>query len=224
MKLPPGLPILILLGGAVGGLSCADIAAPTRSQAYEWRRIVPLGPGVADTQAFHWPGSRLPVRVWAEDALNLAAHVQGGIDQWKGAFLYGEFDAVLVPDSALADVVVRAGPPDKGGFSVVRLESGFAPECQGGTDFELPTGSREIQLPIHIFLNPRVDPASPGFDTCMSLTATHELGHAIGILTHSPEPSDIMYGDPTVPALSARDRTTAELAYHTEPTLTVGPR
>jgi hypothetical protein len=224
MKLPPGLPILILLGGAFGGLSCADIGAPTRSQVYEWRRIIPLGPGLADTQSFHWPSSRLPVRVWAEDALNLATHVQGGIDQWKGAFLYGEFDAVLVQDSAVADVVVRAGPPDKGGFSVIRLESAFAPECEGGTDFDLPVGSREIQPPIHIFLNPRVDPGAAGFDACMDLTATHELGHAIGILTHSPDPGDIMFGDPIVPVLSERDRTAAELAYHTEPTLTVGPR
>jgi hypothetical protein len=138
--------------------------------------------------------------------------------------LYGELDAVLVPDSGIADVVVRSGPPDKGGFSVIRLESAFAPECEGGTDFLLPAGTREIQLPIHIFLNPRVDPASPGFDACMDLTATHELGHAFGILTHSADPADIMFGDPTVSVLSQRDRATAEVAYHSGATLTAGPR
>jgi predicted Zn-dependent protease len=224
MKLPNNLPILLALGGALGGLSCGDIASPTRSQAYEWRRIVPTGTGTADTLSFHWPRSSLPVRVWAENTLNLPGHVQGGIGQWKGAFLYGEFDAVMVQDSGSADVVVRAGPPSSGGFSVTRLESALALECEGGTDFMVPAGSREIQLPIHIFLNPRVDPALPGVDACLDLTATHELGHAIGILTHSPDPADIMYADPTVPVLSDRDRMTAEMAYHTEPTLTVGPR
>jgi predicted Zn-dependent protease len=166
----------------------------------------------------------LPVRVWVEDALGLSTHVQNGIDQWKAGFLYGEFDAVLVPDSEVADVVVRAGPPDKGGFSVTRLASAMAPECEGGTDFELPLGSHEIQMPIHIFLNPRVDPATPGFESCMDLTATHELGHAIGILTHSPSPADIMFGDPTVSVPSEADRVTAELAYHSAATLTPGPR
>ncbi|HET6798787.1 MAG TPA: hypothetical protein VFH40_16645 [Gemmatimonadales bacterium] len=224
MKLRHSLPILLLSGGAAGWLSCADIAAPTRSQAYEWRRIVPTGTGTADTLSFHWPPSRLPVRIWAEDVLELPAHVQHGIDQWKSGFLYGEFDAILVQDSSVADVVVRAGPPDKGGFSVTRLASAMAPECEGGTDFELPLGSREVQMPIHIFLNPRADPAAPGFEACMDLTATHELGHSIGILTHSPSPTDIMFGDPTVPVPSAADRATAELVYHSAPTLTPAPR
>ena len=58
----------------------------------------------------------------------------------------------------------------------------------------------------------------------MALTTTHELGHAIGIFAHSPVTTDIMYSDPAVSSLSSRDRATAEVAYHTEPTLTVRPR
>jgi hypothetical protein len=224
MKVRHAWPILLLSGGAAGWLSCADIGAPSRSQAYEWRRIVPTGPGTADTISFHWPRSRLPVRIWAEDVFGLPDHVRNGIERWKAAFLYREFDAILVADSGVADVVVRAGPPDKGGFSDVRLASAMAPECEGGTLFDLPEGSREIQLPIHIFLNARADPATPAFDACMDLTTTHELGHSIGILTHSPSSSDIMFGDPTVPVLSEADRATAELAYHSAATLTLGPR
>ena len=224
MKGLGNVPILLILVAASGGLSCADIAAPSRSEAYEWRRIIPTGLGSADTLSFHWPRSRLPVRVWAEDSLNLVTDVQNGIDRWEAAFLYGELDAVLVSDSSTADVVVRVGSAVKGGFSITRLESAMAPECEGGTDFDLPAGSNQLTMPIRVFVNPRFDPAAPGVAECMALTTTHELGHAIGIFTHSPVVTDIMYGDPSVSSLSTRDRATAEAAYHIAPTLTPGPR
>jgi predicted Zn-dependent protease len=224
MKVLGNVPILLILVAASGGLSCADIAAPSRSEAYEWRRIISTGLGSADTLSFHWPRSRLPVRVWAEDSLNLVTDVQNGIDRWEAAFLYGELDAVLVSDSSTADVVVRVGSAVKGGFSITRLESAMAPECEGGTDFDLPAGSNQLTMPIRVFVNPRFDPAAPGVAECMALTTTHELGHAIGIFTHSPVATDIMYGDPSVSSLSTRDRATAEAAYHIAPTLTPGPR
>lgn len=224
MKLRPILPILLVLVTVLAGLSCGDIAAPNRGEAYEWRRIVPTGPGSADTLSFHWPRSRLPVRIWAEDTLNLVAHVQSGIEQWEAAFLYGEFDAVVVADSGTADVVVRAGPVVAGGVWGIRLASALAPECEGSTTFDLPPGSSQLGLPIRIFVNPRFDPAAPGVHECLALTTAHELGHAIGIFAHSPDSGDIMFGDPVVSSLSSRDRATAEVAYHTEPTLTVGFR
>lgn len=209
----------LCLAGGPGLLSCADIAGPNRSIAYEWRRIA----GV-DTLSFHWPQSRLPVRIWADDTLNLPVHVQNGINQWEAAFLYGELSAVVVSDSSLADVIVTSGIAPKGDFSVTRLESFMAPECQGATDVELAAGGQEILPPIRVYVDPRFDPASPGVDPCMALTTTHELGHALGIFNHSPNPQDIMYFDPAVTTLSPRDRATAELAYHTEATLTVAPR
>jgi hypothetical protein len=220
MKLRAALPILVTLTGAVFGLSCADIAAPSRSDVYEWRRIVTSGPGTTDTLSFHWPSDRLPVRIWTQDTLNLPLHVQNGIAQWKAAFLYREFDAVSVSDSTIADVIVSNGAALMGQLPVSRIAAA-APECEGVTDFELPPGGREIQPPIRVFVRPRLDPAAPGVDECMALTTTHELGHAIGILAHSPEATDIMYSDPTVAALSSRDRATAERAYHLTPNLTV---
>jgi hypothetical protein len=224
MKIAAAVPILFILIAALAGLSCADITSPSRSEAYEWRLITATGPGTTDTLSFHWPRSRLPVKIWTEDTLNLPAHVQDGIDKWKAAFLYGEFDAVRVSDSSLADVVVRAGPAVKGGFSITRLESSLAPECEGATDFDLPAGSREIQAPVRVFINPRFVPSTPGVDECLGLTTTHELGHAIGIFAHSPVTTDIMYSDPSVSELSVRDRATAERAYHVEANLTVTAR
>jgi hypothetical protein len=220
MKIPAGVPILCIL---IAGISCADIASPSRNNAYEWRLIQATGPGTTDTLAFHWPRARLPVKIWVQDTLNLAADVQAGIEKWKAAFLYGEFDGVQVADSNMADVVVRLGPVLKLEADAIHVYGG-APECEGGTSFDLPPGSTQLQVPVRIFINPRFDPASPGVDQCLALTATHELGHALGIFAHSPNATDIMYFDPAVSELSSSDRSTAELAYHTAADLTVGQR
>jgi predicted Zn-dependent protease len=164
------------------------------------------------------------VRVWTEDTLNLPTHVQHGLGEWEAAFLYGEFRSVVVSDSSDADVIVTSGIAPKGGFSVTRLESSLAPECQGATDVELDASGQEILPPIRVYVDPRFDSSAPGVDACMALTTTHELGHSLGIFNHSPNSDDIMFADPAVADLSPRDRATAELAYHTEPSLTVAPR
>jgi hypothetical protein len=224
MKLPPAVPILPILVAGWIGLACADIASPSRSEAYEWRLITASGPGTTDTLSFHWPRARLPVKIWVEDTLDLPKHVENGIERWKAAFLYGEFDAVRVSDSNAADVIVSTMTVLKSAFPVSRLASTAAPECEGGTDFVLPPGSRVIQVPIRVFVIPRFDPALPGVSECLALTTTHELGHAIGIFAHSPEATDIMYSDPIVPVLSARDRATIERAYHLDPNVTATAR
>lgn len=216
--------VLCLLAAGTTLLSCADIASPSRSEAYEWRRFVPNIAGSVDTLSFHWPRSSLPVKVWAEDTLNLLSHTRHGLDQWEAAFLYGEFAAILVSDSSTADVIVRNGLASKGDLNITRLQSHFAPECEGGTDVELSPDGHQIQLPIRVFVEPRFDPTLPGVDECMALTTTHELGHAIGIFAHSPATTDIMYSDPAVSSPSSPDRATAEVAYHTKSTLTLRPR
>jgi hypothetical protein len=223
MKLRLGMPIISILTVGLAALSCAEIASPNRSEAYEWRLITATGPGTSDTLSFHWPRSRLPVRVYSEDSLNLPAHVEHGLQVWEAAFLYGEFDAEVVADSNVADIVVRVGSPIKVGFST-GFRRAAAPECEGGTGFDLPAGTSEIQAPVRVFVNPRFDPATPGVAECLSLTVTHELGHAIGIFAHSPDPADIMFSDPVVSELSVSDRATVERAYHLEPNLTVAPR
>ena len=44
----------------------------------------------------------------------------------------------------------------------------------------------------------------------------HEMGHVLGILSHSPDPSDIMWAGPDLPpAPSARDRSTLRSLYMT---------
>ncbi len=199
-------------------LACGDIAAPVRGDLYEWRIETPAipGPGI-DTLAFHWDRIALPVRVWVEDENDLPAHVTRAIGVWESAFLYREFAAQIVSDSAGADVIVRTGAP--GPKVRLRLNSAMAPECAGATDLDIDVASAELRLPIRVFLDPRSLPDDPGIAPCLALTSIHEMGHALGIFAHSDDPEDIMFADPEVALPSDRDRRTAEAAYHTPPTL-----
>jgi hypothetical protein len=203
----------------LAALACGDIAAPVRGDLYEWRletTSIP-GPGL-DTLSFHWERDDLPVGVWVEDAFGLPEHMARAIDVWESAFLYGEFDATLVSDSGTADVIVRGGTPGEG-LQRLRLRSALAPECAGATDLDIDVTTRELRLPIRVFVDPLGLPDAAGVEPCLALTSIHELGHAMGIFAHSDDPGDIMYADPEVELPSERDRRTAEAAYHTPPNL-----
>jgi hypothetical protein len=207
--------------GALTALACGDIGAPVRDDLYEWRTEAPSipGPGL-DTLSFHWSRDELPVRIWVEDAFDLPAHMARAIEVWTSAFLYGEFEATLVSDSAAADVIVRGTSPEEK-LQRLRLNSALAPECAGFTDLDLDVAGHELRLPIRVFVDPRSLPDDPGIPGCLALTSIHELGHALGILNHSDRPEDIMYVDPEVDLPSDRDRRTAEAAYHTPRNLQV---
>jgi hypothetical protein len=209
---------------ALTALACGDIAAPVRGDLYEWRLEAPSipGPGL-DTLSFHWDRADLPVRVWVEDTDGLPGHMARAIDVWEAAFLYREFQAALVSDSAIADVIVLGGPPGPK-LQMMRLHSALAPECAGATDLDIDVANSELRLPIRLFIDPRSLPDDPGIEPCLALTSIHEMGHALGIFAHAPDSTDIMFADPEVELPSARDRRTAEAVYHTPPTHTAaGP-
>jgi predicted Zn-dependent protease len=205
---------------ALTALACGDIAEPLRNDLYEWRIIVPAG-ATADTVHFHWARSDLPVRVWVEPVENLPDFMQRAIDTWESVYLYREFQAELVADSSGADVLVRGTPaPPKAQLGITRLASALAPECSGATDLDVSPDLSELRLPVRIYIDP-VSGDIPNLQRCLGLTTIHELGHALGIFAHSPNPTDIMYADPVVEQPSPLDRGTAEALYHLPPTLTV---
>lgn len=211
----------------VAAAACGDIAAPIRNDFYEWRLVVPKVSGSGeDSLTFHWPASRIPVRIWVEDAASLPQTVPNGIAAWRTAFLYHEFDATVVSDSGSADVIVRAGaapgvqfahqtaPTSGDGFERLRLNSALAPECAGATDLDISDDHTQLRLPVRVYIDPRSEPDAPGLPECLALTTTHELGHALGIWRHSGVATDLMFSDPGVDAPSDRDVATAEVIYH----------
>jgi predicted Zn-dependent protease len=205
----------VTAGLVVAGAACGDIATPIRNDFYEWRLIVPAVSGSGnDSLSFHWPQDRLPVRIWVEDAASLPVNVPAAIAAWRQAFLYKEFDATIVGDSATADVIVRAGAAPGTQFSRTRLHSVLALACAGATDLDIGDDHSELRLPVRVFIDPRSEPNAPDLPACLALTTTHELGHALGIWEHSPAPTDLMFADPMVDAPSERDLATAEQIYH----------
>lgn len=194
--------------------SCGDSTAPLRADAYEWRLLVPAGGAAVDTLSFAWPASSLPVKIWAEDTLDLPTHAANAIVAWQDQFLYGEFRGQMVSDSNDADVIIVAGQLPA---TLMTLHS-MARECEGGTDVPLDPVTLILTPPFHVYIDPRLDDA-PTLDSCLNLTTAHELGHALGIFQHSPDPGDLMYSDPVVTAPSERDRNTINRAYHTPTTI-----
>ena len=207
------LPFALLL---IGALSCSEATSPSRVPNYEWRLFVPNGPLSVDTLSFHWPASSLPVKIWVEDSLEMPARVREGIAVWRAAFLYGEYDAVVVSDSSTADVVVRVTTaPPKAPAAVGRLNT-LLPGCGGATDFDINTVATpfELRLPVRVYVTPKYDPTQVDLTECFRVTATHELGHSLGIFAHSSDAADIMFGQPEAPGLSARDINTAQVLAH----------
>jgi predicted Zn-dependent protease len=211
----------------VAAAACSDIATPIRNDFYEWRLVAPKASGTGeDSLTFHWPASRIPVRIWVEDAASLPENVPNAIAAWRTAFLYHEFDATVVSDSGSADVIVRAGsapgiqfarqgaPASDRPLARVRLNSALAPECAGATDLDISDDHTQLRLPVRVYIDPRSEPNAPGLPECLALTTTHELGHALGIWRHSGVATDIMFSDPGVAAPSDRDLATAEVIYH----------
>lgn len=200
------LPAAMLLVAA-----CSNIASPAVTNIYDYRDFE-----LGDTLAFHWPRELLPVRVWVASNSPIRQYVATAVDRWQNAFLYGEFRATLIADSSTADVIVRNDVSDIGGGI-----GALAPQCIGETDLDIDPDPHTLRLPIHVWMYAVVSDIEPGIPACFSITMTHEIGHVIGILAHSPHSEDVMFANPVFDGVSDRDRQTAVTLYHQPATVTV---
>jgi hypothetical protein len=194
----------------IAAVACAEVAAPSRQDAYEWGLVVGT-----DTLTFHWPASSLPVKIWVEDQFGMPSHIARGMAQWEAAFLYHEYTAELVSDSTSADVLVRTSiAPPKLAQTLTRLPSMAPNDCAGFTDIDTVATRFQLQLPIRMFIGPLKDPVLNDLTECFQVVAAHELGHSLGLFQHSDSMPDLMFSVPTATQLSDRDINTAELNAH----------
>lgn len=204
---------------ASGALVLATLAAgaceltpPVRPNGYEFR-------SQPDNLVFHWPAERMPVRYWVEAKGALPDYVDEGIRQWEAQFLYGEFDG-RVADSATADV--RVFLPGNAPPSASLTDAPPADACSGQTTIVVGTNNR-LTVPISITLQWFAGFTAEHVANCLARVTTHEVGHSLGLLRHSDQATDLMFGAPfgnvQVRAPSQRDRASVQNLYHTTPDL-----
>ena len=204
---------LLVLAAACAAAACETAAAPERELAY------PL----EDPQSgltFHWTPDYLPVRYWvADDAGQVHTFVREGLRTWAATFLHGEFRAVLVTNSAEADVLVfvEPGTPPPGNPTDDPPVLGA---CQGKTGYDLEPDEDRLVPPFRVTVAWDSRYADADVVNCLERVTIHEIGHTIGLFGHSGNELDLMHGNPRVRSPSPADQATAEVLYHTPPTIT----
>lgn len=208
----------IVLGAAV--VAACEPVAPVRDCpgcTYDFADTVP--PVIL---VFHWPNTALPVRFYADPRGAMPSLVAQGIEAWEAQFLYGEVRGVAVTDSSQADVIVQWAsvvppdvPPDPGPPVTA---------CAGATTYPSWVSGSAPGRAVRVTLGTLAGYTPPQVAACLQRVVVHELGHALGLLKHSPAPLDIMNQTPTVYTPSSADRRTVEILYHTAATVAPPPQ
>lgn len=196
--------------------ACNEPTIPERAALYGFSD--PNDP----TAVFHWPAARLPVRFYGDPRGALRSLVPNAIAAWESQFLYGEFQGVTVTDSLQADVIVGwtgTVPSD-----VPSDTANPVPACAGSTTNPAAAFKDSSVNVLHIDLTAFSGYPDAKVAACLRRVTVHELGHALGLLQHSPYATDVMHADPTVYLPSPGDHVTVEVLYHTPATIFPPPR
>jgi predicted Zn-dependent protease len=176
-----------------------------------------------DSLIFHWSPAEYPVRVYAEPTGALPALADSAVARWLGAFRCGELGLVRWTDSTTADIVIR-NPPIRPAIiaAQVRFAADSLHACQGRTDGDTLTSTQLIR-PLRSYVWPvGIDSAATA--ACYRFAVPHELGHALGLLQHSRDTADLMYGVPRRREPSVNDRFTIQVLYSYSSPVTMTPR
>lgn len=155
--------------------------------------------------------SRFPLRVFIRDRVTFQGQIssddviRGGIDKWRNA-IGSALGVQYVGSESQADIVIRIRdqanrPPNGQPLGVTNVSYVPSTGQLVSADIELVTWSTMSRTE---------------FETGLRGTAGHEFGHALFLLGHSPNQSDLMYfqKDPAVdPPVSGRDVNSLVTAY-----------
>lgn len=215
--------VLAVVLAAAAACDGAIIPPETTGDLYDFRLVT------NPPEVLRWPsGTR--VRVYAAGGDGARADVLSGalvasMATWNLHALYGEYKLVAVTSPMDADVLLQWSDEP----AVVDMS-----QCQSVISIAVTTFCRsetaDDRLMVFPLLSPHQNVASTirfvitiiGSQAASPETlhplVLHELGHALGIGRHSPDPQDLMAeGTPTRTTLSQSDINTVQVLYHTQP-------
>lgn len=213
--------VLVLFGAA----ACEGPMIPpeTRAEIYDFRLLTD------PPSVLRWPsGTQVRVHVDPSDAERttlLENALARGVAAWNRHALYGEYELVRASSLREADVLLRWSDEP----APVEL-SGCQPDVATAVTTFCLAAEDPTRLEPFPLLPPDADAVSSvrfvisilgglaGQDSTVEDLVMHELGHALGIAQHSPNPEDLMRaGTPPRRTPSRRDIATVQVLYHTQP-------
>jgi predicted Zn-dependent protease len=161
---------------------------------------------------YHWsPGHEIAIYVdkrGEPSGVDIEAAVKAGIAAWESVAFLGEVRMKVVADVHEADVIVHHA--DAPGLITVDLEQCPPPADLGGgrTYFcilENASGRHTTSVLLlndgsggHVKMDVRVNVGAISDPEFFDAIVAHELGHVLGIGTHSSNNADLMFGTPRV--------------------------
>ena len=171
---------------------------------------------------YHWPLGRA-ISVYVDPAAGgdaLRGAVAPSAAGWRDSVYFAEFTVQLADSPSAADVILHTRD------AALLVETGtcsYSPPGAAGVTFFCPaeTGDTLEVLallsggPGRVKMDVAVDLARITGSTTVRAVVAHELGHVLGIGSHSNDSGDLMFSVPTVERPSARDASALRWVLHT---------
>ena len=203
-------------------VSAAMLVVVTACDPPNWIGDSPgYDPRLPGDLTYHWPlGRTISVYVDVSAGGNeLVDVVLPAATGWRDSVYYGEFAVRLVDSPVNADVVLHTRD------APLIVETGtcsYSPPGAAGVTFFCPAETGDSLEVLELLTG---DPARVKMDVAIDLSrigaggiraiVAHELGHVLGIGSHSNDADDLMYSVPTVERPSARDASALRWVLHT---------
>jgi len=192
---------------ALALVALAGVAAAERGDYLDYVTFEMPG---RENVLLHWPARRMPLRVYlppppeglfpAPDAVREA--VRRGVLAWEGAAGPDLPRFVFVDDQGDADIPMVWSKP---------AGDWFVAQCM----YDIDVMQRRFGV-ARIDVSARRPGGEVALESDIELIVSHEIGHALGLGGHSPDPADVMHRTETEQnrnGLSARDKQTLRKLY-----------
>lgn len=195
----------------LAGVAFACASSPPDATGPDYLRWVAFEAPFNEHFLLRWPSDRMPLRVHLPDPPAslfpdpeaIEASVRDGILDWSDVAGPGIPSFRFVETEGDADIRIRWAERPSGNWYVAYCA------------YQIDALQRRFGVE-HVLVTGRWRDGHLADMHDVYAVVLHEMGHALGLIGHSPEPGDIMYASATITsstALSERDRATLRALY-----------